>query len=337
MSLEIHIYGPGFGETIFLRWPNSDGRWCGALVDAYSPNDGVWMAEKLRSLELDSLQFAVVTHPHLDHIGGLGAGLYRQKIRAKRLFYWPGVSSDYWVQFFNVLARQKGGELKGIAKMVDEWFGFCGWHYKECGVSGKDVGGQSGTIYSTTIDGSAFEVIAIGPWLTGMNMLVKNVALSIERLGAIDYEHRHANHVSIALLLKYGQAQVVLGGDMEDINWNELMAQTDRPTFKPSLVKVSHHGSANGRIDAMWPNGGGFIDGRSTSAIAVVTPWRKGGNFLPEEAVLEEIRLAGYTTYVTGHSERRRRRTRHWESHVSVRVESNGEATVFEQKKVRSI
>ena len=151
--------------------------------------------------------------------------------------------------------------------------------------------------------------------LTGMNMLVKNVALSVERAGLIAYEHRHANHVSIALLVQYGEAQVILGGDMEDLNWKELVAQTNRPSFKPCVVKVSHHGSANGRIDAMWPNGGGFIDGRPTSAIAVVTPWCIGGNSLPEEAILNEIRLAGYSTYVTGHSERKGRRTRDWESH----------------------
>ena len=162
MSLEIHIYGSGFGETILLRWPNNGGGWCGALVDSYSPDDGIWLADKLRSLNLNSLEFVVATHPHLDHIEGLGAGLHRGKIRAKRLFYWPGVSAAYWIQFFDVLAGQRGGELKGIAQKVREWFGFCDWHFRDCGVSGLDIGGQSGTIYSTTIDGSSLDVSPYG-------------------------------------------------------------------------------------------------------------------------------------------------------------------------------
>jgi hypothetical protein len=337
MSLEIHIYGPGFGETIFLRWPARGGGWHGALVDSCSPDDGLWLEKKLRSLELNALQFVVATHPHLDHIEGLGAGLARSGIRSEHLFYWPGLSSEYWIQFYDTLGSQKGGDLKGTAQMVREWFGFCGLHYEKHRISAMDVGGKSKLIFSRNIDGKDLHVKAIGPWLNGINRLVKNVSGSIERGGAINYQHDHGNHVSIALLLEYGEAQVVLGGDMEDINWNALMAQSDRPKFKPSVVKVSHHGSSNGRINTMWPKRQGFFGEKPEHSIAVVTPWSNGGRSLPEEIVLSEIRDSGYTVYVTGDSGRMGRQTRDRDSHVSIRLESDGSAEVFEHKKARLV
>jgi beta-lactamase superfamily II metal-dependent hydrolase len=122
---------------------------------------------------------------------------------------------------------------------------------------------------------------------------------------------------------------------MEDINWNALAERSERPIFRPSLVKVSHHGSSNGRIDGMWPKDGGFFYGLPDNAIAVVTPWRNGDNFLPEENVLQEICEAGYSVYVTGHSGAMGSRSRDGDSHVSVSVESDGAAAVFEQNKVR--
>src|SRR5579872_1579112 len=137
-SLEIHVYGPGFGETIFLRWPARRGSWQGALIDAYSPDDGAWVATKLQELGLRELEFVVATHPHLDHIQGLAAGLDRAGVRARNLYYWPGISAKMWIQFFDRLAAQRGGDLPTTAEMVRQWFAFCGKHYQWHGIPGGD-------------------------------------------------------------------------------------------------------------------------------------------------------------------------------------------------------
>jgi len=107
----------------------------------------------------------------------------------------------------------------------------------------------------------SLRVRAVGPWLDAANKFERHVTNSIQRGGRIAYQHRDANQVSSAVLIEYGEAQIVLGGDMEDINWHALTAQSERPSFQPSLVKVSHHASTNGRIDGMWPRTGGFFDG----------------------------------------------------------------------------
>lgn len=338
MSLEVHIYGSGFGETIFLRWPGETGGWRGALVDAHSPSEGRWLAEKLKALDLAELDLAVATHPHLDHIFNLAAGLERAKIHPRRCCYWPGLSSNFWMQFFGRLAAQRGGDLPQTARMVRQWFSYVAKEIKERNSPGHDIGGQEepDCFLERTVSGHTLRFTAIGPWLEGMNRLVKNASGSIGRRGRIDCEHRHANDVSIGLLIEYGDAQIVLGGDMEQINWNALQRQVRRPKFQPSLVKVSHHGSANGRISGMWPRGAGFFDGRSDQAIAVVTPWRQASGELPKgNDILHEISDAGFTVYVTGEGSTPRYRIT--ESHVSIRVNPDRTTKLLEHFKVRII
>lgn len=338
MSLEVHIYGPGFGETIFLRWPKAGGGWHGALVDAHCPRGGEWLAGKLRELELTELEFVVATHPHLDHIRNFAAGLHRSEVSVAQGFYWPGLSASYALIFFGRLADQNPEAHLETAKMIRQWFGYWGPPFKKDRPAPRDLGGASDfpVVYSTTADGSPLRVKAIGPWLEGINRFVKNVSTSIGRRGKIDYEHREANAVSIALLIEYGDAQIVLGGDMEEVNWEALQREFHRPKFQPSLVKVSHHGSPNGRINGMWPSGIGFFDGKGEKPIAVVTPWHQAGGKLPNgNAVLNEIRGAGFTVYVTGEGSPR---YKDLESHVSIRLNPDRTApVVFDQFKVRTV
>ncbi len=321
MSLEVHIYGPGFGETIFLRWPVEGGGWRGALVDGHSSQDGAWLAGKLRELNLTELEFVTATHPHLDHIRNLAAGLERSGIRLAQGFYWPPFTPGYLIQFFDRLAAQRQGELPETAEMIRQWFGFWDLRYERHRLAPRDLSGRKNfpDEYLTAAAGTPLRVKAIGPWLDGPNKFVKNVSASIGKKGAIKYKHRDANQVSIALLIEYGDAQIVLGGDMEEINWNALRGEANCPQFRPSLVKVSHHGSSNGRIEGMWPCSNGFFGDKPEGAIAVVTPWRQGkGNLPGGNKILHEIRDAGFKVYVTGVGSTPRYRFP--ESHISVRV-----------------
>ncbi|MGA3284041.1 MAG: hypothetical protein ABSD57_06250 [Verrucomicrobiota bacterium] len=335
MSLEVHVYGSGFGETIFLRWPRAEGGWRGALVDAHSPQEGRWLVDKLRVLQLAELEFVVATHPHLDHIFNLAAGLHLAGVRIGRGLYWPGLTPGYWMQFFGKLAAQRGGDLPQTASMIRQLFNFLSMRTKQHDMPAHDIGGseEMEAVLESDVNGEHLRFRPIGPWLPEMNKLVQNVSGSIASDGRIDYEHRDANSVSIALLIEYGNAQVVLGSDMEIGNWDCLRAAKNHPFFRPSVVKVSHHGSSNGRTNTMWPANKGFFDGMGAKPIAIVTPWRQGGRSLPDESVLKEIRRAGFTVYVTGHGATPRYRDP--DSHVSIRVTPDGAMEVFEQSKVR--
>ena len=85
------------------------------------------------------------------------------------------------------------------------------------------------------------------------------------------------NLISGGLLIEYGQARIVLGGDIDTGAWQETMRTIPSDRLKSGLVKVSHHGSATGYCAGLWRQ---FSPGRT--AIAVITPYSKQGLPSPE-------------------------------------------------------
>lgn len=66
-SLRVVFLDVGQGDSTLLCMPNGDF----ALVDAGENDYGEAVTQKLRSYGVNHLSFAVGTHPHSDHIGGL--------------------------------------------------------------------------------------------------------------------------------------------------------------------------------------------------------------------------------------------------------------------------
>ena len=65
-------------------------------------------------------------------------------------------------------------------------------------------------------------------------------------------EHSEHNDVSVVLKITYGDSTVILGGDLEDEGWKEVVEEYGEANLKASAVKVSHHGSENGYCDRLW-------------------------------------------------------------------------------------
>ena len=66
-----------------------------------------------------------------------------------------------------------------------------------------------------------------------------------------------------------------------------------RPDCVSTAVKVPHHGSEGAHHDGVWAE---LVDAES---IAIVTPWRKGGGFLPLPADLDRLRGVAGRVYLT--------------------------------------
>lgn len=330
MSLDIHVFGPGFGETIILTWTGADGKRCGAVIDACSPGEGDWLASRLRELQVSEVTFAMATHPHLDHVRGLASGLRRAGLPILRGGYWPPIVPGFWIEYFDRLAAQDGGILASTAKAVRDWFELLGSLSCENGVPVGSLDGSPFKAAFPAISGRDAEILVfrLSPWLEAMGNYGRRVMATVKESGPILYSHGEVNLVSHGLLLRYGQAEIVLGGDVEKENWDLLFGKKPGNPIRPSFVKVSHHGSQTGANCDLWPAGAGFSGTRVEGAIAVVTPWRLGARRLPDPdgSMLDRIRAAGFHVCQTGYSPRR---GRHLDSHVSARVEADGRVSLL--------
>ena len=66
-SLEIYFLDVGQGDAMILNQPGS----CAALIDAGPLINGHRITQKLQELGIAALDVVIITHPHLDHFGGL--------------------------------------------------------------------------------------------------------------------------------------------------------------------------------------------------------------------------------------------------------------------------
>ncbi len=73
--LEVHIIDIGQGDSALIRHKDST-----VLIDAGPRKSGAFLKEYLKSLGVDRLDYAILTHPHEDHIGGAAAVLDRFEV-----------------------------------------------------------------------------------------------------------------------------------------------------------------------------------------------------------------------------------------------------------------
>lgn len=66
-SLQIYFVDVGQGDAMILNQPGS----CAALIDAGPLLNGHRVTHALQALGIDTLDVVIITHPHLDHFGGL--------------------------------------------------------------------------------------------------------------------------------------------------------------------------------------------------------------------------------------------------------------------------
>lgn len=85
-TLEVHFIDIGQGDSVLIRQGD-----LAMLIDAGNNSKGTAVWSYLRSLNVESLDYAVATHPDADHIGGLDVILY--KIDCGMIFM-PSVKKD---------------------------------------------------------------------------------------------------------------------------------------------------------------------------------------------------------------------------------------------------
>jgi len=78
--LEVHFINVGYGDSIFIKLPNSST----ILVDSGEKKYSKKIYSYLKEINIDSIDTAIITHPHDNHFGGFDYLL--DKFSFKRLF-----------------------------------------------------------------------------------------------------------------------------------------------------------------------------------------------------------------------------------------------------------
>jgi beta-lactamase superfamily II metal-dependent hydrolase len=298
MPLDLYIHGPGFGEMILMRWKEGN-KTRAAMVDVYCPTSKLerflwWLKLK----HIHRLAFMAITHPHLDHLLNADDILRAYKKRVDRLWVWPGPNQAAYIPYFNRQAATfRRRELKRRAKAISLLYEEQNRQFNQEHLGKPELTPfqQPNNIYPLGQSASQMEVACISPWDKPTTDFLKIITDGIDpKKGTITDTHRECNLVSGGFIIRYGQAQVLLGGDMETENWDALRAADQPPALNPCVVKVSHHGSSTGCPPDMWGENG-FL-GRH-KPLTVITPWKKK---LPERSVIDKIRASGCPVYLTG-------------------------------------
>ena len=345
MPLDLYFYGPGYGESTILHWHGDGAEGC-AVVDAFLPRGGDgWTLSKLRELGVPKIDFLAATHPHLDHTKFIHYVVAEYHSRLDAVWWWGGWDRELYIKYFQTLAREDPQpDQRDRERSVNLFLIECNQRQDLGQLRLFKTSCDVREILTQSAGGSPLvEVFAISPWADPLAAFTKELAnahAARRDLGT------GLNRASLGFMVNYGQAQIILGGDMEAGNWQHLRSNWNRvsgewaeegrylPEIRPTLVKVSHHGSPTGCVPDMWGKDG-FLVPRGRPPWAVITPWDRAphGRRLPNEGVIETIRRSGVRVLVTAPIRKTAgvRRSASEFPHLHIRVQPNGDMQIIER------
>jgi hypothetical protein len=259
-EVEISIFGPGVGECIVAHV--GGGSWI--VVDSCRDPESRKPAalayfEKIGVNAATAIQMIVASHWHDDHIRGLGdlfcaassaefacsAALrpdeFLQLVSSlhERAFL-PSTGVDEFAQILTELKRRKSGVR--IEGRGPTW----------AGVDRVLLFRPA----SSTVP--AFQLHGLSPTDACITLAAAEIAQQLPRAGVPKRRavSRRPNHTAVALWLRFGSVEVLLGSDLEtstdaETGWSGVH-RSQIPVGRAQIYKVAHHGSKNGHDDVAW-------------------------------------------------------------------------------------
>lgn len=340
MSLVVHVFGGSKGESIVLQFP--DNSW--GLVDCYSSSISDIsknpVAQFLKSEGVDRLSFVCLTHGHDDHFIGLRQIFSEFDVSE---FWYPNVmTTDRLADLLKAKIREEkrvvirtGGKTNSeqLASLWEEIGAL-----REKGLNLQKIG--MGTVCVPTEAGRKFTINGIGPSEKQGNKFEEKLEHCFTEDGEYKWnlKHRDVNYSSIGLLVQYGSTRLILGGDIEEGGWQDLLDERPFLVGSANFVKIAHHGSENGYCENLWQKHAEGTD----SVIKVLTPFKTYD--LPARATIEHITSydgdlysAGFPfngtefspTYVSSLAalSKKRKQSSAFDSRVDVTFDDEGNAT----------
>lgn len=283
-TLGIHVINAGYGESIAISLPS--GKW--GVVDCYATNLKNPASNPtlvfLQEHGVTELEFLCITHPHRDHYKG--ASRLLESLNVRNFWRFGGLTREHlidllsWLKLEAKSAKDKTelecvNDLQKTLRIVSE--------RRDSGeITVKllsDVKHLYPLPFSTdgdpVVDAS---ILSIAPSSNHTEAYQEKLKACFTNGGDFkkkppDLPH---NDLSVALLISFGKARVVLCGDVEESNWRDTLESIATSELQSNVVKVAHHGSATGYIPSLWDS---FSAGGMT--YAVIAPSSPHG--LPKE------------------------------------------------------
>jgi beta-lactamase superfamily II metal-dependent hydrolase len=301
--LAVHVLDVGHGDSILLRFPDS----CSfGIVDCHrhptaeeggGPKALAHFRRLIDAGEKPVVEFACLTHPHLDHYDGLATlleGVMAAGVPIKQ--FWDFGPARPVAEAYRRLAQktrtdeeqQRASELEHLCR-VKRLLQARGCDYRPLLAPAPSFWQGHGVFLDIIAPDSWLAADYINYWLQERE--------DRKEYGRGNPDVKNHNTISSALRLRYGQFQVLLGGDVTNTTWEAILADRGRNDPSCHALKISHHGSAEGNFPSgmpLWP----ALAPRGRRLTALIS----GGyrRSLPHADTLASLRQAGCNVYCTG-------------------------------------
>ena len=294
-EFEVTVIGPGYGESVLIHLGR--GEWI--LVDSCIDSEGV--PRPLRYLEdlgvdpAERVRLVVATHWHDDHIRGMGRVVAR--CRSAGFCCSSALRTE---EFLTAVGRSEASShsrvSSGVRELHEVFSHLAGSRKPLWALADRRLYGTSGSeVCALSPDDAVF-----GRFLESLTSFLPDRGATKKRIPDLS-----PNEVSVALWVRSAGVIVLCGADLERAGWQRILVRGTRPEGAASAFKVPHHGAGSAHEPGVWEQM------LTSSPVAVLTPWARGGRSLPTRA--DQLRILGetpraYATAPTGRGQHRKER-----------------------------
>jgi beta-lactamase superfamily II metal-dependent hydrolase len=294
-EIEISLFGPGFGECIVMHI--GSGRWIiiDSCIDPKTKRPAA--LRYLNSIDIDpstSVKAIIASHWHDDHVRGLSEIV--EACPSTPLVCSTALHDDNFMTLLE-LYNSSGINDSGL---------------REFEKTMRYLENRPGKIIYATSDKTVLkqelnpkkefvscEVRCLSPLDEAVTIARKRFANhycnppspAMRRMPSLE-----ENDCSIVLKVIGKEYSFLLGSDLENngqLGWDAVVSKNSMDQ-KSMLLKIPHHGSATGHLDAIWRD---LLT--EDNPYALITPFMRGKTRLPDNKDVERIKRFTNEAYIT--------------------------------------